>query len=140
MNNNDEIKKILDEPPVPEHLSPESIKNRLDVIKSQDKIKRIHLGSALKWCSGIAACAVLLSTGGFIAKQIQDNSDSLAVTNCNYITAAKDYKQVYKYMKEYMKEIDNDKCYDYVEEAVYDEAEADGAISESEDVGETSEI
>ncbi len=140
MNNNDEIKKILDEPPVPEHLSPESIKNRLDVIKSQDKIKRIHLGSALKWCSGIAACAVLLSTGGFLAKKIQDNSDSLVITNGNYITAAKDYKQVYKYMKEYMKEIDNDKCYDYVEEVVYDEAEANGTVSESENVGETSEI
>lgn len=140
MNNNDEIKKILDEPPVPEYLSPESIKNRLDIIKSEEKRRKsIHLNTALKWCSGIAACAVLLSTGGFIAKKIQDNSDSLAVTNGNYITAAKDYKQVYKYMKEYMKSIDNDKCYDdYVEDAVYDEAEADVAVNE--DAGKTSEI
>lgn len=146
MNNNDEIKKILDEPPVPEHLSPESVKNRLDAIKSQNKRRKgIHLNTTLKWCSGIAACAVLLSTGGFFAKKIQDNSNSFTTVNGNYTTAAKDYKQVYKYMKKYMKTIEYDYCEEAVDGAVYDyEYEAEGTIEEdgalNKDMGADSEI
>lgn len=133
MNNNDEIKKILDEPPVPENLSPKSIKNRLDVIKSQSKRKKIHF-SALKWCSGIAACAVLLSTGGFFAKKIQDNYNPLTIADGNYTTAAKDYKQVYKYMKKYIK------ITEVMEDIVYEEYETDGASNDSSTGVEDSEI
>lgn len=127
MNNNDEIKKILDEPPVPKELSPESVKNRLDSIKADKKRKSIHMGSAIKWCSGIAACAVLLSTGSFIANKIQTSNYSSSVIKGNYTTAAVNYKQVYKYMKKYMDNNMNDlKNYDMVLESAEEAGIADG--------------
>ena len=109
--NNDEVKRILSKPDVPEKLSPESVKKELDMMKANGN-KRISFTNGLKWCAGIAACAVLLGTGGIIAKQMQNNSSSM-VTSGSYTVSASDYKQVYKYMKKYKDKVKEQEDYVY---------------------------
>ncbi len=100
-NRFDEIKKIMEEPEIPESLSPESVKKMLDDKKSEEKHGSIHISNWMKWGAGAAACAVLLGTGGYAARLIAENSGSPDVIYGNYIVSASDYKEVYAYMEKH---------------------------------------
>lgn len=121
--NNEEVKRILNKPDVPEKLSPESVKKDLDMKKANGS-KKINFTNGLKWCAGIAACAVLLGTGGIIAKQMQNNSSSSMISGGSYTVSASDYKQVYRYMKNYMDKLEEQKDFVYEDggEIFYEEA------------------
>ncbi|MBQ8825083.1 MAG: beta-propeller domain-containing protein [Ruminococcus sp.] len=121
-NNYDEIKNMMNEPEIPKELEPEQIKNVLDSRK--EKSKNIKYKNHIKVIAGIAACGVIVSTGAFAAnKYIESNkllsdepitsinknspdkkekkrkSDSSINVSQGYTASAKDYQQVYDFMK-----------------------------------------
>ncbi len=98
-NRFDEIKKIMEEPEVPESLSPESVKKVLDEKQQEKKRSSIRMSDWMKWGAGAAACAVLLGTGSYAARQIAENSGLTGAVLGNYMTSASDYKEVYAYME-----------------------------------------
>lgn len=133
MDNNrfDEIKKIMEEPEVPESLSPESMKKALDEMQQAKKRRSIERTGWMKWGAGAAACAVLLGTGSYAAKQIAENSVSPDAISGSYMTCASDYKEVYAYMEKYRDEIVY-YCEAYAEEELtYDEAATEAAVDGS---------
>ncbi|MGN0629988.1 MAG: hypothetical protein ACI4JN_01560, partial [Ruminococcus sp.] len=100
--NNDEIKKILENPDIPEKLSPESVKVMLDEQCEKKKRKNISFGGAMKWCAGAAACAVLLGTAGYAAKNLENFTEKKEIVSGSYVNSASEYKDVYKYMEKYI--------------------------------------
>lgn len=145
-NNYDEIKNMLNEPEIPKELEPEQIKNVLD--SKKEKSKNIKYKNHIKVIAGIAACSVLVSTGAFAANNYIENSKLLSdepITSINknstdekekkrkpnssenlsqgYTASAKDYQQVYNFMKNSEKK----------SIALYNERNADGGIMFKED-------
>lgn len=124
--NNDEIKKILEEPTIPEKLSPESVKVMLDQECEKKKRKNISFGGAMKWCAGAAACVVLLGTAGYAAKNLEKvTTENNVSMEGSYVNSASEYKDVYKFMEKY---IDYRKNYEYYDGIMYEEA----AVEENE--------
>lgn len=147
MNENrmDKLKAVLSEPEVPESLSPENVKLMLDS-KGKKSAERKPVHNALRWTAGIAASAVLIGTGTYAARQLEEASTGsrIEVAGC-YTMSADNYRDVYDYMKEFTKEAKKEYYYgifdDFgynaglgeavMEEAVEGEADGEFAVEES---------
>ncbi|MBQ8687048.1 MAG: beta-propeller domain-containing protein [Ruminococcus sp.] len=140
MNRFDELKSMMQEPNIPERLSPESIKQALDEQQSKGKEKTIRRKTRLRWIAGIAACGVVASTGGYAAYRAGMGNDEnggngwnlLTADAGNYCTASDSYDAVAAFMAHYAeKEAENIYWYDgaVAEEAVESAAESSLAFS-----------
>lgn len=123
-NNNEKIKAMLESEPVPDELSPESIKLMLDKKAPVRKRKSI-LKTASKFTAAAAAFAVLCGTAVHLAEQKKDNynpenidSKSSSATdgkseqaiaevatsanqnNISSMNSAEDYSEIYSLFKE----------------------------------------
>lgn len=112
MNRNDEIKEIMQEPQVPERLLPESVKKTLDEQQTEKKQKTIRHRGWIRWTAGVAACTIVLGTGGYMARQAGNGKNDVSEADISFLTAsagsyslaAENYEQVEALMKHYIKE------------------------------------
>ena len=141
MNRFDELKRMIQEPNIPERLSPESIKQALDAQQTKKKEKTIRRKTRLRWIAGIAACGVAVSTGGYVVYRAgmgsQENDTNilnfLTADAGNYCTSSDSYDTVAAFMAHYVEE-NGYREYEYgemeiAEEAVEEQA-VDGAVND----------
>ncbi|MGN0593326.1 MAG: beta-propeller domain-containing protein [Ruminococcus sp.] len=146
---NDEIKKILQEPEIPENLTPASVKKALDAQQSRSK-KIQQKKKRIQWIAGAVACGVVLSTGGYAAYRagIGHTSDvlsALTVSAGSYTKAAESYEQIHAILGHYMEQqvyggeygIDGEIYEEMAEESSNSLATATGADTGSAEYSET---